>query len=231
MHEEICSQKEVPSHTPSQNVLAIGAHPDDVEIGCGGSIASHSKQGDRVYVAYLTRGEKSGPPKTRIAESRLACRILGTSKTVFGEFTDSNIPVDHLAIEFLEDVVREAKPEIVYTHSVNELHQDHRNVGYVSLSAFREVQKILAYESPRIMQNFAPSYFVDISRYIDLKWKALQAHVSQRRKNYMAYKSMINLASFRGRQVGVNAAEGFEVIRYLQRYQGSVRTNLKRRQR
>jgi len=199
-----------------ENVLAIGAHPDDVEIGCGGAIACHSLRGDKVYAGYLTRGEKSASGKTRIAESSNACKMLGVTKVFFGEFKDADIAVDHSGIEFLESLLKKTKAERIYTHSIHELHQDHRNVGYLSLSAFRDVEKVLAYESPRVAPTFAPNYFVDISQSIDLKWKALQAHRSQKMKHYMAYRSMINLASFRGRQVNVDAAEGFEVVGYLE---------------
>lgn len=199
----------------SPAVLAVGAHPDDVEMGCGGSIASHVKRGDRVRVVYVTRGEKGGNPKVRVVESQRACRILGVSDVVFGEFKDANIPSDHTIIDYLEETEHRFKADIIYTHSTNELHQDHRTVGYLSLAAFRNTPRILSYESPRVTRNFAPSYFTDITDYVDLKWKALKAHASQRKKRYMAYTSVINLASFRGSQVGVRAAEGFEVIKYL----------------
>lgn len=203
----------------SLSVLAVGAHPDDVEIGCGGSIWCHVKRGHRVLVVYMTKGEKSVKidGDVRVAESLEACRILGVKDIVLGDFEDTNIPNDHSCIDFLEKALEKCKPDIVYTHSINELHQDHRIVGYLSLAAFRKVSKILAYESPRVSPAFSPSYFVDISKYLDLKWKSLKAHRSQHRKHYMAYKSVINLATYRGRQVGVDAAEGFEVVRYLQR--------------
>jgi len=203
----------------SLNVLAVGAHPDDVEIGCGGSICGHVRRGHRVLVVYVTKGEKSVKigGGVRAAESLKACKILGVKEIILGDFEDTNIPNDHSCIDFLEKALEKCKADIVYTHSTNELHQDHRTVGSLSLAAFRYVPKILAYESPRVSPNFSPSYFIDISQCVDLKWKALRAHRSQRRKYYMAYKSVINLATFRGRQVGVNAAEGFEVVRYLQR--------------
>jgi len=203
----------------SFSVLAVGAHPDDVEIGCGGSISCHAKRGHRVLVIYVTKGDKSvkADGDVRVAESREACKILGVKDVILGDFEDTNIPNNHSCIDFLERALEKCKPDIVYTHSINELHQDHRSVGYLSLAAFRNIPKILAYESPRVSPAFSPSYFVDISRCLDLKWKALRAHRSQSRKYYMAYKSAINLATFRGRQVGVDAAEGFEVVRYLQR--------------
>jgi LmbE family N-acetylglucosaminyl deacetylase len=79
------------------------------------------------------------------------------------------------------------------------------------------VQRILAYETPRVNAAFSPNYFVDISECVDSKWNALKMHESQRSKRYLAYESMVNLASFRGSQVGLRAAEAFEVVKYVEK--------------
>jgi LmbE family N-acetylglucosaminyl deacetylase len=85
------------------------------------------------------------------------------------------------------------------------------------MSAFRNVPKVLAFETPRVRSAaFLPNYFVDITGCVDKKWEALRCHVSQKEKRYLAYESTVNLASFRGSQVGVAAAEAFEVVKYLE---------------
>jgi LmbE family N-acetylglucosaminyl deacetylase len=197
-------------------VLAIGSHPDDIELGCGGTIGAASSAGVKVVAVFLTKGEKSGAPEIRREESLQALKLLGVSEVYFGDFPDTEIPSSREVIAFLESFCTKQKVDTVLTHTTNDSHQDHRQVGWLSLSAFRSVPRILAYETPRVTPSFSPTYFVDISNFVDTKWAALKCHLTQSDKRYLAYESMINLASFRGNQVNVRAAEGFEVIRYLE---------------
>ena len=200
----------------TRTVLAVGAHPDDIELGCGGTIARYTSEGTQVICVYLTRGEKSGEPGTRESESIQACGLLGVRDVRFADFKDTEVPCKHDGVEFLEKFYDKYQPTIVFTHSIHEMHQDHRNAAYLSLAAFRYVPGILSYETPRVMGTFSPNYFIDISHWIDLKRKALEMHRSQREKTYMNYRSMVNLASYRGRQASIEAAEAFEVVRYVE---------------
>ena len=202
----------------SRVILAVGAHPDDIELGCGGTLYKVNKKGKRVVAIFLTRGEKSGDPKVRMKESIDALRILGVNDVHFGRFPDTELPNSHEAIDFLEQFARRHNPDMVLTHTVNDTHQDHRQVGWLSISAFRNVPKILSYETPRVRSAlYAPTYFVDISCCVEAKWDALKCHISQKEKRYLAYESMINLASYRGSQAGVHVAEAFEVMKYLEK--------------
>ena len=202
----------------SNVILAVGAHPDDIELGCGGTLHKVSEIGTKVVAVFLTKGEKSGVAKVRTKESTDALRILGVNEVHFGQFPDTELPSSHEAINFLEQFCLRNNPDLVLTHTVNDTHQDHRQVGWLSISAFRNVPKILAYETPRVRSAmYAPTYFVDISCCVDKKWEALQCHASQKAKRYLAYESMINLASFRGSQAGVPVAEAFEVVKYLEK--------------
>jgi len=76
---------------------------------------------------------------------------------------------------------------------------------------------LLAYESPRVTGDFSPTFFIDISNCVNYKWDALKCHESQKAKRYIAYESMVNLASFRGSQVGLSAAEAYELVRYVEK--------------
>ncbi len=201
----------------SQVILAVGAHPDDIELGCGGTLCNASKMGKKVVAVFLTKGERSGNPDDRVKESKEAFSLFDIKDVFFGDFADTEIPNSRKSIDFLESFYEKYKPDTVLTHSVNDFHQDHRQVGWLSLAALRTVPKILAYESPRVNSTFAPTYFVDISETIGLKWEALKCHLSQCQKRYLTYESMINLASFRGSQAGISAAEAFEVIRYVEK--------------
>jgi len=201
----------------SRLILAVGAHPDDVELGCGGTLCQAVKTGVRVIAVFMTKGELSGAAEVRVKESIDALSVLGVKEIYFGDFPDTEVPNSRKAIDFLEQFSAKDNPDIVLTHTVNDIHQDHRQVGWLSMSAFRNVSRILAYETPRVTSTFSPNYFVDISESVDLKWKALKCHRSQKNKRYLAYESMVNLASFRGSQVNIPAAEAFEVVKYVEK--------------
>ncbi|MCW3996529.1 MAG: PIG-L family deacetylase [Candidatus Bathyarchaeota archaeon] len=201
----------------SNVILAVGAHPDDIELGCGGTISAASKLGKRVIAVFLSKGEHSGDPKVRPRESIEALGLLGVKEVYFGDFPDTEIPCSRQVIDFLEAFYLAHKPELILTHTVNDIHQDHRQVGWLSVSAFRNASRLLAYETPRVTPAFSPTYFVDITNCVNDKWSALKCHSSQKSKRYITYESMVNLASFRGSQVSVPAAEAFEVVRYVER--------------
>jgi LmbE family N-acetylglucosaminyl deacetylase len=198
-------------------VLTVGAHPDDIELGCGGAICEFTSKGNKVVAVFLTKGEKSGKGDIRKSESINSLHVLGVDEVFFGDFSDTKIPDSFEVIDYLEQFERKYKPDIVFTHSTHEIHQDHRIVGWLSQSAFRNANKLLAYESPRVTSSFTPTYYIDISSCIDTKWKALQCHMSQKNKRYVTYESIIHLASFRGNQVGVVDAEAFEVLKYVEK--------------
>ncbi len=199
----------------SDVLIAVGAHPDDIELGCGGTIKAATATGKKVIAIYLTKGEESGNPDTRLCESKKALSILGVNDVFFGDFKDTEIPSSHTAIKFLEDFYDKYQPDTILTHTTHDTHQDHRQIAWLSLAAFRNVSKLLAYETPRATGEFSPNYFIDISNYIQFKWEALKCHLTQKSKRYLNYESMINLSSYRGSQVGLHAAEAYEVIRYV----------------
>jgi LmbE family N-acetylglucosaminyl deacetylase len=201
----------------SEVILAVGAHPDDIELGCGGTIRAVSKLGKKVIAVFLSKGEQSGDPEVRSKESIAALSFLGVKEVYFGDFPDTEIPCSRRAIDFLEAFFVANKPETILTHTVNDIHQDHRQVGWLSISAFRNAPKLLAYETPRVTPAFSPTYFVDITNCVSDKWTALKCHFSQKTKRYITYESMVNLASFRGSQVNLPAAEAFEVVRYVEK--------------
>ena len=201
----------------SNVVLAVGAHPDDIELGCGGTLYKAVQAGTGVIALFMSKGGKTTDAKVRIRESTEAMQVLGVQKIFFENFPDTEIPDSFEAINCLEQYANKYKPDIVLTHSVNDTHQDHRTVGWLAMSSFRNVPKILAFETPRVRPAaFLPTYFVNITGCVDKKWEALRCHVSQKAKRYLAYESTVNLASFRGSQVGVEAAEAFEVVKYVE---------------
>jgi LmbE family N-acetylglucosaminyl deacetylase len=201
----------------SKVVLAVGAHPDDIELGSGGTLYKAVQAGARVIALYMTRGGKTTDTNVRMRESTEAMNVLGVKEIHFENFPDTEIPDSFEAVNCLEQYAIKYQPDIVLTHSINDTHQDHRTIGWLAMSSFRNIPKILAFETPRVRPAaFLPTYFVNITGCVDKKWEALRCHVSQKEKRYLAYESTVNLASFRGSQVGVEAAEAFEIVKYVE---------------
>jgi LmbE family N-acetylglucosaminyl deacetylase len=210
-------------------VLAVGAHPDDVEIGCGGALVLFKRKGHEVYILILTKGEASGDPKVREEECRKAASIIGADELIFGNLRDTKITDGIETIMAIENVINKIKPEIIFAHSWKDGHQDHRNTGMAALSAARNSKKVLLYESPAALREFCPQVFVDISTTFDVKLKALECFGSQATKVYFRGNNMRGhirsfpyvsnavegLARFRGFQAGVTFAEAFEVGKFL----------------
>jgi LmbE family N-acetylglucosaminyl deacetylase len=201
----------------SKVVLAVGAHPDDIELGCGGTLYKAVQAEAQVIALYMTRGGKTTDTNVRMRESTEAMNVLGVKEIHFENFPDTEIPDSFEAVNCLEQYAIKYQPDIVLTHSINDTHQDHRTIGWLAMSSFRNIPKILAFETPRVRPAaFLPTYFVNITGCVDKKWEALRCHVSQKEKRYLAYESTVNLASFRGSQVGVEAAEAFEIVKYVE---------------
>jgi LmbE family N-acetylglucosaminyl deacetylase len=206
--------------------LAVGAHPDEVELGCGGTLALFKKKGHEVYILVLTRGEASGDPIVRQRECERAAETIGADKLLFGNLHDTKVTEGIETITEIETVIDSVKPDIVFSNSPKDQHQDHRNNGLATLSAARHVRKVLLYESPAVFRDFCPQIFVDIDSTLNVKLKALEAYASQSSKrpfsnsnSHSESKGVISasegLALFRGFQAGIALAEAFEVGRFM----------------
>jgi LmbE family N-acetylglucosaminyl deacetylase len=199
-------------------ILAVGAHPDDIELGAGGTIARHVIEGDSVYFLVLTYGEKGGGIKEiRKSEALESAKILNVKSVIFAEIPDTRVTDGPETISKIEEVIKEIKPDRVYTHSPKDFHQDHRNAALATFSAARRVSEILSYESPFTQPSFTPQLYVEITNTINLKIQALKKFHSQYNKVYLKIDAIKGLAKFRGHQAGVKYAEAFEVLRMIKR--------------
>jgi LmbE family N-acetylglucosaminyl deacetylase len=200
-------------------VLAVGAHPDDIELGCSGTLAKHKASGDKVYILVLTKGEASGNIKVREDECRKAAEMLGVDGLFFGGLEDTKVHDGRETIDVIEKVVNEAKPDIIYAPSCKDTHQDHRNAGHATLSAGRRCNMILQYEGASTQRDFVPQVFVDIKDTFDLKKKVISVFGSQlngKRGGYaIAANAVVGLAQYRGYQAGLDVAEAFEVGKFI----------------
>ena len=198
-------------------VMAIGAHPDDIELGMGGTLIKHIKRGDEVIYVVLSKGEKSGNPDKRERELMDVIKYLGIKKYALGDFPDTYFPkYFHEIKDYLEDLIRKYNPRRIYTHSLNDVHQDHSTVARASIIAGRKVGEILCYMGPTNYNRFKPTYFVDISDVINEKIKLLKFHSSQLDKYYANPEYVLGLCRAFGYMSMREYAEGFEVIRFIE---------------
>ncbi len=198
------------------NILAIGAHPDDIEFGCGGTLSKYSEKGHKVYLLVMSKGDKGGNPEVRQKEQENSARLLRVEKLYFGNYKDTEIVQSQKLITEIEGFLRDINPGFIFVHYFNDTHQDHRNLSDSTISATRYIHNVLFYEGPTT-QNFTPNVYVDITSALDKKFECLEAHVSQISKTNIEGLSIIEAAKstahFRGMQGRVNYAEAFNSLR------------------
>jgi LmbE family N-acetylglucosaminyl deacetylase len=198
------------------HILAIGAHPDDVEFGCGGTLIKYARQGHEVFLLVMTDGSGGGDGAIRHREQEESTRILRASKLFWAGYPDTAIPLDRALIQRLESVIREVQPDFIFVHYHDDTHQDHRHLATSTITATRYTRNVLFYEGPTT-QNFAPSVFVDVDNVLEDKIAGLRAHTSQVSKTNIEGLSILDVARasahFRGIQGRVRNAEGFVPLR------------------
>lgn len=216
-------------------ILAISAHPDDIELGLGGSLARYVEEGKEVYVLILSRGEKGVSDdkideemserekdelkgKMREEETRKALNFIGVKNEnikILG-LPDGGIKPDDRIVERIYEHIIRIGPDVIFTHFPEDDHLDHVNTSLITLHAGRKMKNVLFYESPSTRASFSPNYFVDISDYIQKKIEALKMHKTQNRKPYMDEEVIKAKARYRGFQAKVRYAEGFVVYRWVE---------------
>lgn len=201
-----------------KNILAIGAHPDDIELGCAGTLLKHIKAGHNVYLCVMSAGQEAGDPKVRRKEQEKAAKRLEAKELIWGECIDTKFEVNKETISFIEKVCAKVKPYEIYVNYYDDSHQDHRALAQCVLSATRYNKRVLCYED-YTSRGFQPDIFVDIEDVLDDKLKVIEVFQSQVRRQFPTPLSMLEgvraMANFRGFQAKVRYAEGFKAIRYL----------------
>lgn len=212
-------------------ILAIGAHPDDVELGLGGCLAKHAEKGDDLYILIFTRGEKGVSNdklkdkgksdilkgEVRENETKNALKLLGIEEKnikILG-LPDTGFEINEKVAEEIYKYTAKVNPDIIYTHHFEDDHLDHVSTSLITLHATRRIKTIFFYESPSTRVHFSPNYFVDISAHMQKKVEALKMHETQAGKPYMDEEVIISKARFRGFQAKVKYAEGFVVHRMV----------------
>ncbi len=197
-------------------ILALGAHPDDIEAGCGGTLIKYAQNGHRIFLMIMTDGAQGAAPKMRKREQATAARLLFAEKIYWGGYPDTEVPLDREVIQKVERVVDEVKPHFIFVNYHDDTHQDHRHLAVSTITATRYTKNVLFYEGPTT-QNFAPTVFVDIDTVLEEKIASIKAHASQVKKTNIEGLSIVDVirsaAHFRGIQGRVKNAEGFIPLR------------------
>ena len=197
---------------PTETVLAIGAHPDDVEIGVGGALLAHGAAGHAVNILTLSRGAEGGISDQRVHESQVAAELLG-ARLFMEDLEDTRIPQGHPTVGLIERVIDIVRPTLVYTHSRNDTHQDHRSVHEAAMVAARRVSRVSCYQSPSSTVDFRPNRFVPIADHLDGKQAAIRAFASQADRTYLHPELVSSTARYWGRFAHATHAEALEVVR------------------
>ncbi len=198
-----------------RSILAIGAHPDDLEFGCGGTLYLLSKAGYKIHLLIMTAGEVGGDSRVRRAEQERAAAIL-KAKVEWGGFRDTDIPLTRELIQEVEKRIKGIKPDLIFTPHFDDSHQDHRKVSQATTTAARHARSVLFYETPTTI-GFNPTVFMDIGPAIERKLALLKAHRSQVFQTKVPDLSILESAKstsmFRGNQDRIKYAEGFLPLR------------------
>lgn len=195
-------------------VLAFGAHPDDLEVGAGGLLARLAAQGAEVTLAIVSI---PGNTETRRAEAAASADVLDAD--LFVLYDEKPCRVEDIAMHELvrrfDNIVGDVRPDLVITHSANDLHWDHGLVNRATVSALRRTPcDLLAYLSSPEMNAQSRSLgncFADITGHVDTKLAAIGCHRSQ--LHHLDLESSRDLARAMGRISGYEYAECFEALR------------------
>lgn len=220
----------------SLDIIAFGAHPDDVELGCGGTLSKLAQQDLEIGIVDLTEGEKGtrGTVEERYAEAKEAAQLLGVSERMNLQIPDGDIQNNAVNQAKIIALVRKFCPKIVFAPYPADRHPDHIHAGNLIREAcfYAGVAKISPEDYPAhrpariiyymITDEFAPSFFVDISQQFTDKFAAIKAYKSQfynpaydAEETFISSKDYLESIELRGRyfgwKAGVKFAEPFWV--------------------
>ena len=200
-------------------ILVFGAHPDDMEIGMGGTIAKHVDKGDEVLMVVVTIPNQKD---VRKKEAENAAKILGAKIQIL-DLDPEELVFDRKLVRKFDEILNGFKPDEVYLHWNNDSHQDHNFVANAAIASTRKNEcSVYMYEQTLpggIGPNgFRAQLYVDVSDEIDKKLKCVEAHKSQLKAYGKDWSYGIKArAQFRGYQINAKFAEAFEVIKEIRK--------------
>lgn len=214
-----------------KNILAIGAHPDDIEFGVGGTLIKHKYNGDKIIYLCMTGTESKDGTTGKIlrtkeqlfTEIENAAKVLGVDYIEILTYTDLKVPFSFESVSKIESVIKKYNVHTVYTHWAGDANQDHINTFKATMAAARYVPNVYCYEQipvPRLSANqMTVNHYVDITDTFRVKLTASSCHESQMVKykaaGFDVEENLKILGQFRGIQAKCKYAEAFQVIKQI----------------
>jgi N-acetylglucosamine malate deacetylase 1 len=201
-------------------MIAFGAHPDDIEIGMGGTVAKLSGMGYdvRLVIATLPNFVKTDTKEERKQESIMSAKVMGCKTPEFLDLSPEEIVFNRKFVTQISKIIRELNPEAIFTQWIGDTHQDHQSLTRAVIAAARDSNDLFMYETTipgGISEHaFRPQLYVDVTDTIDIKRDALDCFDSQQiRCGPLWIDSLVGRCSYRGYQMNTKYAEAFEVIK------------------
>ena len=206
-------------------IFVVGAHLDDIELACGGTLAKSVAAGHEVKVLIMSKsgytnydGKVMREDNAAVNEGIKAMQVLGIDNIEILDFDTKDIPYDSKVIEAIDSRMAKFNPDVIFTHHPFDTHQAHVGVSKSTISAARRKNTIFLFEpitpSGRSYVAFKPQMYVDITTTIDKKIESLKNHVTEYKKFGEEWITGVTCrAGFRGYEMGKKYAEAFEVLR------------------
>jgi LmbE family N-acetylglucosaminyl deacetylase len=201
-------------------VLAFGAHPDDIEIGMGGTVAKLTGMGYdvRLVIATLPNFVKTDTKEERKRESVVSAKVMGCKTPEFLDLSPEEIMFNRKFVTRINKIILEHNPDAIFTQWIGDTHQDHQALTRAVIAAARDSNDVFMYETtiPGGISEYAfrPQLYVDVTETLDTKRDALDCFDSQKiRCGPLWIDSLVGRCSYRGYQMNAKYAEAFEVIR------------------
>ena len=208
----------------NKNILCIGAHPDDIEIGMGGTVSKLTSLGYRVIMIVFANSDMSNIEE-RCKEAKMSADFLNAEIEIL-DITSEDLQKNRFLVGKLDEHIKRYSPESVYTHWIHDSHQDHQMIAQATISALRKnTCSLYMYEETIpggiTSHSFRAQMYVDIGEHIDNKISALKLHYSQIQslndENTWIY-GIKGRAQYRGYQINSKFAEVFEIIKEIKNF-------------
>ncbi len=206
-------------------ILAVGAHLDDIELACGGTLAKAVDRGHNVKMIVMSKSGYSNydgrvirTEENAIIEGRNAARVLGIDDIEILGFETKDIPFHSTVIEVLDEKIQDYRPDIIFTHWIFDTHQAHEGVAKSTIAAARRHNNICMYEpiypAGRSYMGFRPQMYIDVGGYEEQKLEALRQHKTEYKKFGEEWVEGTKARMlYRGYEMGQEYAEAFEIVR------------------
>jgi N-acetylglucosamine malate deacetylase 1 len=206
--------------TKNRVMIAFGAHPDDIEIGMGGTVAKLARVGYdvRLVIATLPNFVKTDTKEERKQESIMSAKVMGCKTPEFLDLSPEEIVFNRKFVTQISKLIQELNPEAIFTQWIGDTHQDHQSLTRAVVAAARDSNDVFMYETTipgGISEHaFRPQLYVDVTETLEIKRNALDCFDSQKiRCGPLWIDSLVGRCSYRGYQMNAKYAEAFEVIK------------------